>query len=123
MVMIAITGCAYKPHRVGLGLPAPNPNGCYVLAYDLPEWRGAGVVLNGPARWPSLERLLASEENWRNRIRSIVVGPIATVTAYTDSDFRGASRRLPANSQHSHLDDEFSARIESLELACLVSSP
>jgi hypothetical protein len=115
---IAIAGCAHKPHRVGLGLPSPNPNGCYVLVYDQPDWRGAGVVLNGPARWPSLERLLAAEENWRNRIRSIAVGPVATATAHTDAAFRGASRRLAPNSQHPRLENELNARIESLELSC-----
>ena len=55
VVMIAIAGCAHEPRRSGLGVSAPNPNGCYVFLYDRSDWQGAGVVLNGPARWPKLE--------------------------------------------------------------------
>jgi hypothetical protein len=122
IVVLAIAGCAHEPQRVGLGLPQPNPNGCYVFVYDRPDWQGAGVVLNGPVRWPSLEVLPANQENWRNRIRSINVGPAATVTTYTDAAFRGASRQFASNSQHPRLDGELSARIESLELACRQST-
>ena len=123
LAVVVLTGCAHEVRRVGLGLPSPNPNGCYVLVYEQPDWHGAGVVLNGPARWPSLERVLINEENWRNRIRSIQVGPAATVTAYTDAAFQGASRRLAPNSDHPRLDGELSARIESLALTCRTSSP
>ena len=117
-LLIALTGCAREPRRVGLGLPAPNPNGCFVFVYDRTDWQGAGVVLNGPARWPNLEGLRASQENWRNRIRSIDVGPVATVTVYTDAVFSGVSRRFAPKSRLGGLDSEISARVESLDLAC-----
>ena len=113
-----IAGCASKPPRVGLALPQPNPNGCYVFVYDQPEWQGARVVLNGPDRWPSIERLLVDEEDWRNRIRSIDVGPAATVTVYTDAAFTGVSRKFAPKSRLGRLDGEVSARIESLDIAC-----
>ena len=115
---MALSGCASEPRQVGLGLPAPNPNGCYVFIYDRPDWQGAGVVLNGPARWPNLEGLRANQENWRNRIRSIDVGPVATVTVYTDGVFSGVSRRFGPKSRLERLDSEISARVESLDLAC-----
>ena len=89
VALVVLAGCAREPRRVGLGVPAPNPNGCYVFLYDRPDWQGAGVVLNGPARWPKLEGLLANQENWRNRIRSVDIGPAATVTVYTDAAFQG----------------------------------
>ena len=118
VALVVLAGCAREPRRIGLGLPAPNPNGCYVFVYDRPDWQGTGVVLNGPARWPNLEGLRANQENWRNRIRSVDVGPAATVTVYTDAAFSGLSRRFSPNSKQPRLDSEVSARIESLELAC-----
>ena len=120
---VALSSCAREPRRVGLGLPAPNPNGCYVFVYDGPDWQGAGVVLNGPARWPSLEGLRANQENWRNRIRSIVVGGAATVTVYTNAAFTGVSRRFVPNSKQARLDSELSEQIESLDLACPMTTP
>ena len=80
-------------------------------------------MLNGPARWPKLEGLFANQENWRNRIRSVDVGPAATVTVYTDAAFQGASRRLAPNSKHPRLDSELAARIESFGLACPDKTP
>ena len=118
VVMIAIAGCAHEPRRSGLGVSAPNPNGCYVFLYDRSDWQGAGVVLDGPARWPKLEGLQTNQGNWRNRIRSVDVGPAATVTVYTDAAFSGLSRRFAPNSKQPRLESEVSARIESLELAC-----
>jgi hypothetical protein len=94
IVMIAIAGCAHEPRRSGLGVSAPNPNGCYVFLYDRSDWQGAGVALNGPARWPKLNGLFANHENWRNRTRSVDVGPAATDTVYTDAAFQGSSRGL-----------------------------
>jgi Beta/Gamma crystallin len=107
VALVVLAGCAREPRRFGLGVPAPNPNGCYVFVYDRPDWQGAGVVLNGPARCRSWMDSLANQENWRNRIRSVDVGPAATVTVYTDAAFQGASRRLAPNSKHPRLDSEF----------------
>jgi len=119
VVLVVLAGCASKPSRVGLAFPQPNPNGCYVFVYEQPEWQGAGVVLNGPDKWPSIERLLVDEEDWRNRIRSIDVGPAAIVTVYTDAAFAGVSRKFAPKSRLGRLDSELSARIESLDITCL----
>ena len=74
--------------------------------------------MNGPARWPKLDGLFANHENWRNRIRSVDVGPAATVTVYTDAAFQRAVTALEPNSKQPRLDSELSARIESVGLAC-----
>ena len=121
--LLVLAGCASKPSREGLGLPAPNPNGCYVFVYDRPEWQGVGAVLNGPDKWSNLERLLLNDEDWRNRIRSIDVGPAATVTVYTDAAFTGMSRRFGPRSKAARLDGEINARIESLEIGCQANTP
>jgi peptidase inhibitor family I36 len=121
--MVGLAACGGAPPRIGLGLPAPNPNGCYVFVYEKPDWKGAGVVLNGPERWSSIERLRVDQEDWRNRIRSLDVGPAATVTVYTDPAFSGMSRRFAPGSRLASLEGEISARIESLDIACPVSRP
>lgn len=116
--LVVLAGCASTPVQEGLALPAPNPNGCYVFVYDQPEWRGSRVVLNGPDKRPNIERLLLNDEDWRNRIRSIDVGPAATVTVYADLRFTGVSRRFGPGSKTGRLDPEISAQIESLDIAC-----
>jgi hypothetical protein len=93
-----------------------------VFIYDRPDWQGARAVLNGPDKWSSLERVFVNHEDWRNRIRSIDVGPAGTVTVYTDLRFSGMSRRFGPKSKPARLDGEISARIESLELACPAST-
>jgi Peptidase inhibitor family I36 len=104
---------------IQVGLRAPDPTGCYVIVYERANFSGAGDVLNGPARWPTLERIASTnEKNWRNRIRSLRVGSVATVSVYVDQDFKGASRRFLPKTEHPQLEQAFRGRIESLELAC-----
>ena len=119
---LVISGCASTPPQIGLGLPAPNPNGCYAFVYDRPDWQGARAVLNGPDKWSNLERVHLDNVDWRNRIRSIDVGPAATVTVYTDLRFMGRSRRLAPKSKLARLDGEINAQIESLDLTCAVNA-
>jgi Peptidase inhibitor family I36 len=90
-----------------------------VIVYERANFSGAGDGLNGPARWPTLERIASTnEETWQNRIRSLRVGSAATVSVYVDRDFKGASRRFLPNTEHPQLEQAFQGRIESLELAC-----
>jgi hypothetical protein len=113
LTAVAGAGCARTELRVGR--PAPNPNGCYVMVYDQPGFRGVGDLWNGPGRWATLDGLRqTNQEGWRNRIRSLRVGSAATVTVYTDANFKGESRQFA----HPHLDPTFSGRIESVQLAC-----
>jgi hypothetical protein len=116
-IAITLTSCGGPPARVQL--PAPNPGGCYVIVYDRPEFHGMGDVWNGPGRWSSLEVLRHTRpDGWRNRIRSLRVGRAATVTVFTESDFRGESSEFAAQTDHAHLDQRFSGRIQSLQLSC-----
>jgi hypothetical protein len=117
LVFIVVASCGRPPVRVQL--PAPNPNGCYVMVFDQPEFRGIGDVWNGPGRWSTLESLRQTRpDGWRNRIRSLRVGSAATVTVYTDPDFRGASRQFAAETDHPQLDAAISGQIKSLQLVC-----
>lgn len=89
------------------------------MVHEQPELRGAADVLNGPGRWTRLDDLRqTSYANWRNRIRSLRVGRIATATVYTDNAFGGQSQRFDPETKHPRLDPTMSGRIESLELTC-----
>jgi hypothetical protein len=121
--MFGLCACRHEPARVGFGGPAPNPNGCYAFVYDRPEFRGDRVVLNGPERWRSLERLRVDRVDWRDRIRSLDVGPAATLTVYTAPNLTGMSRRFAPGSKLSRLEGELNDGIESLDLSCPTTNP
>ena len=113
----ASSGCA-RP-ALSVSLPAPNPNGCFVMVYEEPGFRGIGDVLNGPGRWPSLDGLRErNRAGWRNRIRSLRTGHNGTITVYTDEGFKGESRRFGPDTSQARVDASLLARIESLELRC-----
>ena len=83
------------------------------------EYRGIGDVFNGPERWTRLERLVGTNQsNWRNRIRSLHVGKLATLTVYVDQAFGGQSQQFSPSTDRPRLDAPFSGRIESLEISC-----
>ena len=119
-----LTGCAKEPVLGGLGGNAPNPNGCYVFVYDQENWRGQRVVLNGPGKWQSVERLRRNDDkDWRNNIRSIEIGSSATVTVYTDPDYRGVAQQFGPASDPARFNSSISAGIESLTLSCRPDKP
>ena len=112
-------GCAKAPVLGGLGGNAPNPNGCYVFIYDQDNWRGERAVLNGPGKWQSVERLRRNDDkDWRNNIRSIEVGSSATVTVYTEMNYRGVSQQFGPASDQARFEGSLATGIESLALSC-----
>jgi hypothetical protein len=116
IVLIVSAGCGHPPLQP---LRPPDPAGCYAIVYERPDFQGAGDVLNGPARWPSLDQMTSTNQpDWRHRIRSLRVGLAATVTGYTRPAFTGESQRFDPESSHPQLAPNVSGRIESLELTC-----
>ena len=119
-----LCGCAKEYAPGGLGGWAPNPNGCYVFVYDQADWRGERVVLNGPGKWRTVERLKRDDDkDWRNQIRSIEIGSSATITLYTELDYRGVSQKLGPTSDQGRFIGSLGAGIESLELSCRPDKP
>jgi hypothetical protein len=115
-----LTACAEVPPawRGQSGSPTmPDPGGCYVLVYDGPRFTGAREYLNGPAMHRRLTELPFGS-NWRDRIRSARVGPLSTVTMWTNEGLVGASQRLASNTEHASLDERVSGSVESLEIMC-----
>jgi hypothetical protein len=116
IVLFVSAGCGHAPLQT---LRPPDPAGCYAIVYERPDFQGAGDVLNGPARWPSLDRLTSTNQpDWRHRIRSLRVGLVGTLTAYTKVAFTGESQRFGPESVHAKLAQNVTGRIESLELTC-----
>lgn len=119
-----LAGCAKEPVLGGLGGNAPNPNGCYVFLYDQENWGGQRVVLNGPGKWQSVERLRRNDDkDWRNNIRSIEIGSSATVTVYTELNYRGVAQQFGPASDPARFNGSLSAGIESLALSCRPDKP
>jgi hypothetical protein len=109
-------GCA-KP--AVSSLPVPNPNGCYVMVFDQPEFLGVRDIWNGPGRWSTLEGLKRTRPTgWRNQVRSMQVGPNATVAVFTEMGFRGLSMELTAGSDYPELDKAMSEGIEAVQVTC-----
>ena len=95
----------------------PDPGGCYVLVFEQPKFTGAREFINGPIKYTTLEAL-PFRANWRRRIRSLEVGPIASVTIWESEGSKGASQVLSSGSQHSTLSEPLSGRVQSLEIRC-----
>lgn len=113
-----VTGaCASRDPRVGMH--APNPNGCYVMLFRGPAFSAQSDLLNGPGNWTRLDNLIDTHHRrWSNEIRSLRVGDNATVVAYKDRNYRGASASFTAGSEHPELPPPLAANIESLQIAC-----
>ena len=123
-VAAVLAGCATEPVLGGLGGNAPNPNGCYVFIYDQENWRGQRVVLNGPGKWQSVERLRRDDDkDWQDNIHSIEVGSSATVTLYAEANFRGVFQRLGPASVQGRFVGSLNAAIKSISLSSRPDTP
>jgi hypothetical protein len=116
--LLLVTACA--PSLGPAPLRAPNPNGCYAIIYERPDFSGAADMLNGPVRLATLERMPQTNyPDWESRIRSLRVGRAATLTVYTESGFRGSNRQFTSDSELPRLDESVSGQIKSLQLVCV----
>jgi hypothetical protein len=120
-IAIAAPACA---HPEPVYAPAPNPTGCYVDVYDTEDGRGVRDVFNGPTRWSALDYLPHTRDrDWSGRIRSVRVGPAATLVVYSERNFHGGSLRMQADSTHFRVEQALGGRVQSLEIACVRPPP
>jgi hypothetical protein len=96
---------------------APNPNGCYIKVYDAERFGGISDFINGPMRYPMLDAL-PNGASWRNRIRSVQVGPAATASVWESRNFAGKSMQLRTDLPYPTLPEVFVAQIESMDIRC-----
>jgi len=59
---------------------------CWLDVYDKTEFVGAHVRIDGPVQLPSLAKL--NNEDWSNRVESLVVGPKAQVLAFRQENYK-----------------------------------
>jgi hypothetical protein len=83
LMLIGLIGCAHP--SITADLRAPNPNGCYAIVYERPDYKGAGHVLNGPLRLPTLERL--SPTNQEGRVCHVVEKFRRVIIRRDDGDY------------------------------------
>lgn len=75
------------------------------------------LMIQGPTQIPTLKDYKG--RNWNDEIQSIVVGPNATVKAYSKKDYAGTELVLPPNKRVAELSDyNMSDDIESLKVSC-----
>lgn len=96
--------------------PSGDASECWVHLYDGDRFdaREPDFRLTEPGRFANLRDLPGATQDWSDDADSIRVGPKATVTIWSQTDFQGRSQVLQPGSEHPDLDDE----PLSLELAC-----
>src|SRR5262245_61398660 len=105
VLVTATLACASHPSPVPsrtTGMNMPNPNGCYVKVFYRDQYHGEADFINGPHRYATLDTL-PNEAKWNNRIRSVQVGPGASVRVWADEDFTGASIQMVADRKYGAL--------------------
>lgn len=102
------------------GTTLPSPDGCFVQVWEQPLFVGASDYINGPRRYPTL-RDMPGRRDWRNRIRSLKVGPSSTVTVFSEENLRGSGLRAIKGTAHAELPNELMADIQSMVVECVVN--
>jgi hypothetical protein len=119
--VLALMGCATasssSSSSLVRGMTAPNPNGCYIQVFDSEQLRGRAEFINGPMRYGTLAHL-PNGADWSGRIRSVEVGPAASVTIWTSANRGGKSMDLHLDHPYPVLPDDFSGKVQSIDLRC-----
>jgi hypothetical protein len=96
-------------------------NGCWVRLTDkdaMPRQGNDILTIVGKMNMPSFQT--ASGVNWSRKADSLTVGPKASVTVYSEKDFKGSSAKLTGGQQVKDLNKElgFVKSIDSLQVDC-----
>jgi hypothetical protein len=92
---------------------------CWVEIFDDTEFdkEDPHVKLMGPKEYATLKDL--SGRNWNNDIESVMVGPNATVKAYSKRDFAGTELAFTPNQRVPNLKKlDMGNEIESMKIMC-----
>ncbi|WP_420473726.1 hypothetical protein [Noviherbaspirillum sp. ST9] len=96
-------------------------NGCWVRLTDkdaMPKKGNDVLTVVGRMYMPSFET--ASGVNWSRKADSLTVGPKASVTVFSERDFKGSSAKLSGGQQVKDISKElgFVKSIDSLQVDC-----
>lgn len=91
-------------------------DGCWVHLFEEDDFDETddNYRLTEPGRYADLNNLAGAADDWTDEAESIRVGPEATVTFWSETEFRGQPTELGPGSERADLDEE----PESLELTC-----
>lgn len=96
-------------------------NGCWVRLIDkdaMPKKGNDVLTIVGRMYMPSFET--PSGVNWSRKADSLTVGPRASVTVFSDRDYKGSAAKLSAGQQVKDIAKElgFVKSIDSLQVDC-----
>jgi|SRR5678815_3088486 len=92
---------------------------CWIEVYDKAKYDAdhPHVTLQGPSEYVSLKNLQGKD--WSNEIQSVIVGPSASVLAYSKRDFNGTELAFTQGQRVPNLSKlDMSNEIESLKINC-----
>jgi hypothetical protein len=97
-----------------------NPNlgnGCWIRAFDEPQYAGPRHTLIGPL---SLRKIEAPGLKWRGEIQSLIIGPKATAIVYSDENFKEKQATLAPGTKTPDIQKFpfIGDNIESLKIMC-----
>ena len=100
-----------------ISMSAGFANGCWVRLYDGRNFEGEELMLVGPLQ---LARMGTTSPWWR-RWNSLIVGPRARMTLYSEPHYQGLQAALDARQRSSDLGGKalgWSRKIESAQVDC-----
>ncbi|WP_447978366.1 hypothetical protein [Candidatus Nitrospira bockiana] len=92
---------------------------CWIEVFDDDKYDADDphVKIPGPQEFASLKNL--GGRDWANDIESVIVGPSATVHAYSDKDFHGTELAFTPNQRVPDLAKlDMANDIESMKISC-----
>jgi hypothetical protein len=119
IIALSVACGASRPRYVGMTMPSPD--GCYVQVWDQPRFTGASDFINGPRRYEHL-RDLTGRGTWKDRIRSLRLGPGASAVAWSDEQFRGTSLPMTTDSRQQGTFAVLPVQIQSLDVRCVTQA-
>lgn len=118
-LIVTTVACGRIPSPFRAITTMPSPDGCYLQVWDQPRFAGASDFIHGPRRYDNLHDV-PGNRTWKNRIKSLHLGPRAVAIAWSDEQFRGKNAVLIADSQQ-RTYPTVPLTIESLDIRCLPS--
>lgn len=117
LLLAAVTIACGSSRQAYSGRTLPHPDGCFVEVWDQPRFTGMSDFINGPRRYETL-RSMPGARNWSDRIRSVKLGPHASLTVWSEEQFRGKAITLTRDSRIPETGMAITPPIRSLAIGC-----
>ncbi len=92
-------------------------NGCWVRVFDSYTYVGPSRTLLGPLNLPHLQ--MPDGTDWKGQIDSMILGPQAQVTAFSQENFSGKEKVLSPGTKTQNLTALLNQETESMRLNCV----